>query len=302
MPFFYFRPVKYPYVTPTALDRFIVQALQEDMGDGDHSTLAVVPDSAQDCAIVLMKDSGIIAGMTLAERIFKHLDPEMQIEAFVVDGDQVEKGKVLMRLQGKAQALLSGERLMLNCLQRMSGIATLTRQAADLVADLPVQVLDTRKTTPNFRMLEKWAVAIGGGTNHRFGLSDMVMLKDNHIDFAGGIRPAILAAKAYLAKNGKNLAIEIETQDLDQVTEVLQVGQVDVVMLDNMSLEDMAKAVKMIGGRFKTEASGGVTLENLRQIAQTGVDYISMGALTHSAKSLDISMKSCAYFNSLTHN
>jgi nicotinate-nucleotide pyrophosphorylase (carboxylating) len=190
---------------------------------------------------------------------------------------------------------------MLNCLQRMSGIATLARQAADLVADLPAKVLDTRKTTPNFRMLEKWAVAIGGGTNHRFGLSDMIMLKDNHIDFAGGIRLAILAANAYLAQTGRNLAIEVETQNLAQVEEVLQVGQVDVIMLDNMNTHDMAEAVKMIGGRFKTEASGGVTLENLRQIAQTGVDYVSMGALTHSAKSLDISMKSCAYFDSLAH-
>lgn len=293
-PFFIFDPVNENYINEAALEQLITSAFSEDIGEGDHSTLASVPSTATDCAVVIMKEAGVIAGIELAQRIMRRLDPNMQITVLAKDGQKVEIGQPILRLEGNARVLLSGERLMLNCLQRMSGIATFTQKAVSLLEGLPVKLLDTRKTTPNFRLLEKWAVAIGGGTNHRFGLYDMIMLKDNHIDFAGGISAAIRATAEYLERTGKLLKVEIETRTLDEVKQVLQEGKVDIIMLDNMSLAQMREAVNLIGKRYQTEASGGIRLEGLREIAETGVDFISMGALTHSAKSLDISMKACS--------
>ncbi|PWL29740.1 carboxylating nicotinate-nucleotide diphosphorylase [uncultured Roseivirga sp.] len=280
-----------PYVTSELLNDFIDRAFQEDLGDGDHSTLASIPADAEKSAYLLMKESGVIAGMDLAPLIFHKLDPNMTIEPLVKDGEEVKKGDIILRLKGKVRAILSGERLLLNCMQRMSGIATKTAYLNTLIKGTSARLLDTRKTTPNMRMLEKWAVIIGGGVNHRYGLYDMVMLKDNHVDFAGGIEKAVHSTQEYLKAKGLKLKIEVETRNLDEVQQALDAGGVDRIMLDNMSNEDMRAAVELIAKRSETEASGGITEKTIRSVAETGVDYISVGALTHSIKSLDISLK-----------
>ena len=278
------------YVTPEALDKIILHAIREDLGDGDHSTLAVIPDGKKGKARLLAKENGIIAGLELAEIIYGKFSKELQIESYFKDGDLIKKGDIIFEVSGNARDILSSERLVLNFMQRMSGIATYTHNLADQIDDLPVQLLDTRKTTPNLRMLEKWAVLIGGGTNHRIGLYDMIMLKDNHIDLAGGIRKALEKTAEYLRSTGKQLKIEIETRNLEEVEEVLNVGHMDIIMLDNMSLKDMRTAVELIAGKYKTEASGNVNENTIRDIAESGVDFISVGALTHSIKSLDLSL------------
>ena len=279
------------YISPTALRSFITSALAEDIGEGDHTTQGAVPEDVQASARLLVKADGVIAGLELTEKIFTHIDPKLKINFFKKDGDEIRKGDEAFIVQGPAQSILSGERLVLNCLQRMSGIATYTRKLCGLIVGTTAQVMDTRKTTPNFRMMEKWAVTIGGGMNHRFALYDMVMLKDNHVDLAGGIKNAITNTKKYLKEKNKNLRIEIETRSLEEVDQVLVTGGIDIIMLDNMSIDYMKEAVRRINGRYKIEASGGITEANLRAVAECGVDYISIGALTHSVKSLDLSLK-----------
>jgi nicotinate-nucleotide pyrophosphorylase (carboxylating) len=280
-----------PYLTDVAIQEFISSALAEDIGEGDHSSLGAIPSGKVNTARLLIKDDGIIAGLELAEKIFTKVNPALRITFFKQDGEAVKKGEVAFTVTGPSQSILSAERLVLNCMQRMSGIATYTHQLCGLIAGTRAQLMDTRKTTPNFRLMEKWAVAIGGGRNHRFALYDMVMLKDNHVDMAGGIRSAIENTRKYLRENKKDLQIEIETRNLDEVKEVLSVGGIDIIMLDNMPLNDMRAAVQLIGGRYKTEASGGITEATLREVADCGVDFISVGALTHSVKSLDLSLK-----------
>ncbi|HNT49584.1 MAG TPA: carboxylating nicotinate-nucleotide diphosphorylase [Cyclobacteriaceae bacterium] len=279
------------YLTNQAIDQFIKQALAEDIGEGDHSTLGAVPASKISKANLLVKDTGILAGVELALKIFEVVDAGLQTTIIKNDGDRIRNGDIAFIVEGKAQSILMAERLVLNCMQRMSGIATYTHKLCMLIEGTPARLMDTRKTTPNFRLMEKWAVAIGGGMNHRFALYDMVMLKDNHIDMAGGVRAAIEQVHGYLRTNNKSLKIEVETRTLAEVEEVLQVGGVDVIMLDNMSTDQMKQAVKLIGGKHKTEASGGITETTLRAVAECGVDYISVGALTHSVKSLDLSLK-----------
>lgn len=291
MPISYLYNMKYDYLTPESINQFIDTALQEDIGEGDHSSLSAVPSHAIRKARLLVKEDCVLAGVTLAELIFKRVNPELQLNIAISDGAEVKKGQVAFVVEGKAQSILTAERLVLNCMQRMSAIATQTRRAVNALAGFKTKVLDTRKTTPNFRIMEKWAVKIGGGENHRFGLFDMIMLKDNHIDYAGGVSNAIKAAIAYKEKLGKSLRIEIETRNLEEVKEVMQVGGVEVIMLDNMSLEMMKEAVKLINGKYLTEASGGLQLENLPAVAACGVDFVSMGALTHSAQIIDLSLK-----------
>ncbi len=280
------------YLTEQAIAAFIQAALQEDIGEGDHSSLGAIPATTIRSAQLLIKDNGIVAGLELAEKIFLQVDPALKATYFKKDGDAIREGEIAFEVIGPARSILSAERLVLNCMQRMSGIATYTHQLCQLIEGTGARLLDTRKTTPNFRLMEKWAVWIGGGQNHRFALYDMVMLKDNHVDMAGGIQAAVESTKTYLQKIGKRLSIEIETRNLSEVQEVLRVGGVNIIMLDNMSVADMKQAVAMIGGKYKTEASGGITEATLRQVAETGVDYISVGALTHSVKSLDLSLKS----------
>jgi nicotinate-nucleotide pyrophosphorylase (carboxylating) len=283
--------VKPDYITDTFLHHFIQSALCEDVGDGDHSSLAAIPEEKVSRARLLIKDDGLMAGVELAQHIFTQFDSGLKVETNVADGAHVKKGDIAFTVHGKARSILTTERLVLNCLQRMSGIATLTNQLVNRVAGTGVQLLDTRKTTPNFRLLEKWAVRIGGGVNHRIGLFDMIMLKDNHIDMAGGLERTIIRTKEYLRAHNKDLKIEVETRNLEEVAEVLRIGGVDMIMLDNMSVEDMKQAVAQIAGKYKTEASGGITEETIREVALCGVDYISVGALTHSVKSLDLSLK-----------
>lgn len=271
--------------------RIIREALQEDLHEGDHTTLSTIPADAVQRARCLIKDEGIVAGVALAERIFKHLDPDMKFELLIEDGSPVKYGDIVFFIEGKTQAILMGERLVLNLMQRMSGIATLTRKMASQLEGLHTKLLDTRKTTPLIRHIEKWAVKIGGGENHRFGLYDMIMIKDNHHDYAGGIEPAIKRAQAYLKEKNLDLKIEVETRNLDEVKEVLRVGGIHRIMLDNMSPELMKEAVELIAGKYETEASGNIVFENLREKALSGVDFLSMGALTHSVKSMDISLK-----------
>jgi len=282
----------YPtYLTDQAIHDFIQCALSEDIGDGDHSTLGAVPANKISKAKLLIKDDGIIAGVEVAEKIFKEVDPALELTLYKKDGDHIQKGEIAFVVEGSARSILSAERLVLNCMQRMSGIATYTHRLCALIAGTGAKIMDTRKTTPNFRLMEKWAVAIGGGRNHRFALYDMVMLKDNHVDMAGGVREAINNTRSYLHENKKDLQIEIETRNLEEVKEVLRAGGVDIIMLDNMSISDMKQAIQMIAGKYKTEASGGITENTLREVAESGVDYISVGALTHSVKSLDLSLK-----------
>ncbi|WP_421874710.1 carboxylating nicotinate-nucleotide diphosphorylase [Marinoscillum sp.] len=280
-----------PYLTEQNIRYFIKTALSEDIGDGDHSSLGSIPADQVSEAQLLIKDEGIIAGLTLAERIFHYVDKKIEIEFFKKDGDYVTNGDIGFIVKGNAQAILSAERLALNCLQRMSAIATYTRRMTQLIKGSRSRLLDTRKTTPNFRLPEKWAVAIGGGVNHRFGLFDMVMLKDNHVDYAGGVRNAILSTVDYLKSNQLDLKIEVEVRNLRELQEVIDTGHVDRVLLDNMLPSDIREAIRMIGGRMETEASGGINEKNISEIAETGVDFISVGALTHSYKSLDISLK-----------
>jgi nicotinate-nucleotide pyrophosphorylase (carboxylating) len=280
------------YLSEIALNSFISMALAEDLGDGDHSSLGSIPENAQNTAQLIVKDEGILAGVNIAERIFHKVDPKLKFHLLIKDGKPVKYGEIAFTLEGKSRSILIGERLALNCMQRMSGIATYTNQLTKLIEGTGAKLLDTRKTTPNFRMMEKWAVVIGGGHNHRYGLFDKIILKDNHVDFSGGIIQAIENTKAYLKKNNREeLEIEVETRNLKEVAEVLETGGVQRIMLDNMSNEMMREAVKMIDKRFETEASGGVTEKTIKGIAETGVDFISVGALTHSIKSLDMSLK-----------
>jgi nicotinate-nucleotide pyrophosphorylase (carboxylating) len=287
--FFYFCSVN--YLSKEAINQFIDTALQEDIGNGDHSSLASIPSGAQNKAQLIIKDKGIIAGVQLAETIFHRLEPTLKFSKYLNDGEKVKQGDIAFTIEGNAQKILTGERLVLNCMQRMSGIATYTDYLCNLIKGTKAKLLDTRKTTPNFRLMEKWAVEIGGGMNHRFGLFDMIILKDNHIDYAGGITKAILGTVDYLIKNNLNLKIEVETRNLKEVSEVIQCGKVDRIMLDNMDTETLKKSIELIDGQYETEASGGVTEKTIRDIALTGVDYISVGALTHSFKSLDMSLK-----------
>jgi nicotinate-nucleotide pyrophosphorylase (carboxylating) len=283
--------VKPAYITSTYLKQFISSAFSEDVGDGDHSSLASIAKDAESSARLLVKDQGIVAGVELAREIFSFLDPGLKVSLNIPDGSPISQGDIVLTVQGSSRSILTAERLVLNCMQRMSAIATRTRHFVNLIEGTGAKILDTRKTTPNFRLLEKWAVLIGGGANHRIGLFDMIMLKDNHIDMAGGIEKAIIRTKDYLRTLNKELAIEIETRNLDEVKEVLRVGGVDIIMLDNMKPPVMQEAVKMIQGKYKTEASGGIDESTIRAVAETGVDYISLGTLTHFVKSLDLSLK-----------
>ena len=273
------------------LDEIIRNALQEDIGSGDFSTLSCVPKEAEGSAQLIVKENGVLAGIEVAKRIYEIYDPSLSLEVLKFDGDSVKKGDIAFRIVGSSQAILTTERLVLNCLQRMSGIATLTAKIKKEIEGSSSIILDTRKTTPGIRFLEKWAVKIGGGQNHRFGLYDMIMLKDNHIDYAGGITAAIERTNAFLISTKKDLKIEIEVRNTKELEEVLQVGGVDRIMLDNFSPENLKEALKIIPSTYETEASGGITLENIRAYADTNVKYISVGALTHSVKSLDLSLK-----------
>jgi nicotinate-nucleotide pyrophosphorylase (carboxylating) len=279
------------YVTKERLQHFISEAFNEDIGDGDHSTLGSVPADLQEYAHLLVKEACVLAGIEIAKEIFHFFDPTLEVEVLKKDGSDVKVGDIAFRVKGSARSILSCERLVLNCMQRMSGIATLSRKMAKEVKGTKVKILDTRKTTPNFRMCEKWAVAIGGAHNHRYGLYDMVMLKDNHNDYAGGITKSVQSVKAYLDELGKDLKIEVETRNMAEVKEAVATGLVDIIMLDNMNNQEMKEAVEFIAGRCQTEASGGLTLKDLRKVAETGVDFISSGAIIHSAPNKDLSLK-----------
>ncbi|MBX9449382.1 MAG: carboxylating nicotinate-nucleotide diphosphorylase [Taibaiella sp.] len=270
---------------------FIKNALTEDIGPGDYSTLASIDLHAAGKAVLKVKDKGILAGIKVAEEIFRYLQPDVRINVFLADGSKIQPGDIAFEMEAKTHTILSGERLALNCLQRMSGIATLTHMFVEKIKHTNAKILDTRKTTPLFRQLEKDAVVIGGGYNHRFGLYDMVMLKDNHIDFCGGIEKAVRKTKRYLEEYQLDLKIEVETRTIEDIREVLQVGDVDRIMLDNFTPELMKEGISLISGRIETEASGGINLDNIVSYAETGVDYISIGALTHQAQSLDLSLK-----------
>lgn len=275
------------------IDRLIDLAFAEDIGDGDHTTLSCIPEDAMGRSRLLIKEPGVLAGVEIAKEIFHRFDPTMQVEVLLGDGSEVKPGDVAMVVTGKVRSLLQTERLMLNVMQRMSGIATMTRRYVKQLEGTRTRVLDTRKTTPGMRMLEKEAVRIGGGVNHRVGLFDMILLKDNHVDFAGGIANAIRRAKDYCREKGKDLKIEIEVRNLDELRQVLDLGGIDRIMFDNFTPELTRQAVEMVGGRYETESSGGITFDTLRQYAETGVDFISVGALTHSVKGLDMSFKAC---------
>ena len=274
-------------------DRLIDLAFAEDIGDGDHTTLCCIPEDAVGKSHLLIKEDGILAGVEVAKRVFARFDDTLKVEVFMDDGSEVKNGDIAMLVTGKTRSLLQTERLMLNIMQRMSGIATTTRKYVDLLKGTNTKVLDTRKTTPGMRMLEKQAVKIGGGVNHRIGLFDMILLKDNHVDFAGGIRNAIDKCHKYLDEKSLNLKIEIEVRNFDELEQVLERGGVDRIMLDNFTVTDTKKAVDMIAGKYETESSGGITFDTIRQYAECGVDFVSVGALTHSVKCLDMSFKAC---------
>ncbi len=274
-------------------DRLIDLAFAEDIGDGDHTTLCCIPADAMGKSHLLIKEDGILAGVEVAKEVFRRFDPEMRVEVIINDGAAVKKGDVAMIVEGRVRSLLQTERLMLNIMQRMSGIATMTNRYVKRLEGTDTRVLDTRKTTPGMRMLEKQAVKIGGGCNHRIGLFDMILLKDNHVDFAGGISNAINRCHEYLEKHGLNLKIEIEVRNFDELQQVLDRGGVDRIMLDNFSVADTRKAVETINHRYETESSGGITFDTIRDYAECGVDFISVGALTHSVKGLDMSFKAC---------
>lgn len=273
------------------IHQFIKNALAEDMGDGDHTSLACIPASAKGKAQLLVKQKGIAAGVELALLIFKAVDKTLKVKVSIKDGQKIKKGDIILTVEGSSRSILLAERLVLNCMQRMSGIATYTHELVKLCKGTHCKVIDTRKTTPTIRGLEKWAVVIGGGANHRIGLYDMILIKDNHIDYAGGIKQAIESANNYLKKKGKKLKIEVETRSLDEVKQALAVGKVHRIMLDNFTPKELEKAVKLINKKYETEASGGITEKTIRSFAKTGVDFISVGALTHSIKSLDLSLK-----------
>lgn len=274
-------------------DRLIDLSFAEDIGDGDHTTLCCIPESATGKSHLLIKEDGILAGVEVAKRVFARFDSTLKVEVLINDGSRVKKGDIAMIVSGKVRSLLQTERLMLNIMQRMSGIATTTNKYVELLKGTKTHVLDTRKTTPGMRMLEKQAVKIGGGVNHRIGLFDMILLKDNHIDFAGGIKNAIDRCHAYLKEKSLDLKIEIEVRNFDELEQVLDCGGVDRIMLDNFSVDDTRKAVEMIAGKYETESSGGITFDTIRSYAECGVDFVSVGALTHSVKCLDMSFKAC---------
>lgn len=274
-------------------DKLIDLSFAEDIGDGDHTTLCCIPEDAMGKSQLLIKEEGILAGVEVAKRVFARFDPTMQVEVLVEDGTHVKKGDVAMIVTGKVRSLLQTERLMLNIMQRMSGIATMTQRYVKRLEGTGTHVLDTRKTTPGMRMLEKQAVKIGGGMNHRIGLFDMILLKDNHIDFAGGIENAIDRCHAYLKEKGLDLKIEIEVRDFDELRQVLDHGGIDRIMLDNFTVADTKKAVDLIAHRYEVESSGGITFDTIRDYAEQGVDFVSVGALTHSVKGLDMSFKAC---------
>lgn len=274
-------------------DRLIDLAFAEDIGDGDHTTLCCIPENAMGKSHLLIKEDGILAGVELAKRVFAKFDPTMQVEVLINDGTPVKKGDIAMVVTAKVRSLLQTERLMLNIMQRMSGIATMTNKYVERLKGTKTHVLDTRKTTPGLRMLEKQAVKIGGGMNHRIGLFDMILLKDNHIDFCGGITNAITRCHEYLKEKGFDLKIEIEVRNFDELAEAMNCGGINRIMLDNFSVADTKKAVDIVGGKFETESSGGITFDTIRDYAECGVDFISVGALTHSVKGLDMSFKAC---------
>ncbi len=274
-------------------DRLIDLSFAEDIGDGDHTTLCCIPDTAMGKSHLLIKEDGILAGVEVAKRVFARFDPTMQVEVLINDGAHVKKGDIAMVVTGKVRSLLQTERLMLNIMQRMSGIATMTAKYVERLKGTKTHVLDTRKTTPGMRMLEKQAVKIGGGMNHRIGLFDMILLKDNHIDFAGGIANAINRCHEYLKEKGLDLKIEIEVRNFDELRQAMECGGINRIMLDNFSVEDTKKAVEIVAGRYETESSGGITFDTIHDYAECGVDFISVGALTHSVKGLDMSFKAC---------
>lgn len=274
-------------------DRLIDLSFAEDIGDGDHTTLCCIPDTAMGKSHLFIKEDGIIAGVEVAKRVFARFDPTMQVEVLINDGAHVKKGDIAMVVTGKVRSLLQTERLMLNIMQRMSGIATMTAKYVERLKGTKTHVLDTRKTTPGMRMLEKQAVKIGGGMNHRIGLFDMILLKDNHIDFAGGIANAINRCHEYLKEKGLDLKIEIEVRNFDELRQAMECGGINRIMLDNFSVEDTKKAVEIVAGKYETESSGGITFDTIRDYAECGVDFISVGALTHSVKGLDMSFKAC---------
>ena len=275
------------------IDELIDLAFAEDIGDGDHTTLCCIPDTAMGKSRLLIKEPGILAGVEIARKIFHRFDPDLKMTVYIEDGTAVKPGDVAFVVEGRVQSLLQTERLMLNVMQRMSGIATMTHRYVKKLEGLHTRILDTRKTTPGMRMLEKEAVKIGGGVNHRIGLFDMILLKDNHVDFAGGIDKAINRAKEYCKEKGKDLKIEIEVRSFDELQQVLDLGGVDRIMFDNFTPEMTKKAVEMVAGKYETESSGGITFDTLREYAECGVDFISVGALTHSVKGLDMSFKAC---------
>jgi len=273
------------------IQNFIDLALAEDVGDGDHTSLAIIPAEAKGKAKLLVKEAGMLAGVELALQIFGTVDPDLQVEVLLHDGANIRPGDIAFYVEGRTQSILKAERLVLNCMQRMSGIATKTNEIVQLIKDSGAKLLDTRKTTPGMRYLEKWAVRIGGGVNHRFGLYDMILIKDNHVDYAGGIKQAIKEARQYLKDQHKKLQIEIEVRNMKELQEVMDEGGADRIMLDNFSVAGLKEAVKLVNGRYTTEASGSINQDNIEDYATTGVDYISSGALTHSVKSLDLSLK-----------
>ena len=279
-------------VVKDLIDRLIDLSFAEDIGDGDHTTLSCIPADAMGKSKLLIKEEGILAGIEVAKEVFRRFDPTMKVEVFIQDGTHVKPGDVAMMVEGKVQSLLQTERLMLNIMQRMSGIATMTNKYVKKLEGTKTRVLDTRKTTPGMRIMEKMAVKIGGGCNHRIGLFDMILLKDNHVDFAGGIHNAVSSAKEYCKAKGKSLKIELEVRNFDELNQALAEG-VDRIMFDNFTPEDTRKAVEIVGGRCETESSGGITYDTMLPYAQAGVDFISFGALTHSVKGLDMSFKAC---------
>ena len=281
------------YTVDELEDRLIDLAFAEDIGDGDHTTLCCIPEDAMGKSHLLIKEDGILAGVEVAKRVFARFDPTMEVEVLIQDGTPVKKGDIAMIVTGKVRSLLQTERLMLNIMQRMSGIATMTNRYVKLLEGTGTHVLDTRKTTPGMRMLEKQAVKIGGGMNHRIGLFDMILLKDNHVDFAGGITNAINRCHDYLKKKGLDLKIELEVRNFDELDEALACGGIDRIMLDNFSVPDTAKAVQIINHKCEVESSGGITFDTIRSYAECGVDFVSVGALTHSVKGLDMSFKAC---------
>jgi len=281
----------YNYLSAENIHHFIQEALAEDVGAGDFTSLATIPHDLTGKAKLLVKDQGIIAGVEMAGYIFQHVDPSLKVETFIQDGKYVQKGDIVLHVSGKSHSILKAERLVLNCMQRMSGIATYTRKLCDIILGTKAQILDTRKTTPNFRIAEKWACKIGGAVNHRYGLFDMILIKDNHVDYSGGISQALKNTFTFLKTNQLTLKVEIEVRSIKELQEVISVGGVDRILLDNFTPEEIRDAVRLVDKRYITEASGGINETTLRKYAETGVDFISMGALTHQVKSLDLSLK-----------